>query len=128
MKFLSTCREGIGVNRQVWTSYSLFHYLTFLLVLFKCRSTVTVELQYPREENSCLNRRNRHCKEQGKIDVVYFTGDLVTFFQKNYSYRKVSSWCLCLFCSFRVKPLYLCIQGLTQDKVDCKLITSCNSW
>lgn len=46
------------------------------------RSTVTAELQCPREENSCLNRRNRHCKEQGKIDVVYFTGDLVIFFAR----------------------------------------------
>ena len=49
------------------------------------RSTVTVELLYPQEENLCLNRKSRHWKEQGKIDVIYLfflllrpgSGDLV---------------------------------------------------
>jgi len=53
---------------------------SFVEVQHRMRSTVTVELQCPREENSCLNRRSRHCKEQGKIDVVYFRGGWVTFF------------------------------------------------
>ena len=84
--FLSVCNSFFPLAEKELVSidkcehlilYSLFDFPSCFV---QFRSTVTVELQCPREENSCLNRRNRHCKEQGKIDVVYFTGDLVTFF------------------------------------------------
>ena len=57
-------------DKQMLSSRSFFHYLTYPSCV-QFRSTVTVELLYPQEENSCLNTRSRHWKEQGKIDVLF---------------------------------------------------------
>lgn len=58
-------------DNQVSSSRSFFHYLMHPYCCVQFRSTVTVELLYPQEENSCLNTRSRHWKEQGKIDVLF---------------------------------------------------------
>lgn len=78
-------------NKQVLSSHSLFHCLRYMYpyCCVQFRSTVTVELLYPQEENSCLNTRSRHWKEQGKIDVLFCfsllrlgSRDLAVFLQK----------------------------------------------
>lgn len=73
-QFLLPTQGELRVNddKQVLSSHSLFHYLTYPSCCAHFRSTVTVELLYPQGENSCLNRRSRHSKEQGKVDVIYF--------------------------------------------------------
>lgn len=73
-QFLLPTQGELRVNddKQVLSSHSLFHYLTYPSCCAHFRSTVTVELLYPQGENSCLNKKSRHSKEQGKVDVIYF--------------------------------------------------------
>lgn len=73
-QFLLLTQGELRVNddKQVLSSHSLFHYLTYPSCCAHFRSTVTVELLYPQGENSCLNKKSRHSKEQGKVDVIYF--------------------------------------------------------
>lgn len=74
-QFLLLTQGELRVNddKQVLSSHSLFHYnLMHSSCCAHFRSTVTVELLYPQGENSCLNRRSRHSKEQGKVDAIYF--------------------------------------------------------